>query len=233
MQPRLTWYPQSYCFNLQGVGIPCKHHCAHLNHLCVWMLGKIHRGDRHTQGAITKAQKQRHIQGAITKAPKQRYFICNNQQYSVWNSFSLNEPNPSQLGVVKTEPVLANPTDIVREVRCRKYFTLRHGASLPHSRFAWLSLSCFGELCSSASVFLPSELLQLCVGGSSSLLDAPLHGNAPSLLVNFQGCLEAKETQPQTLPLYFWKKPKWWIFVQIFHTEPLKFVFRCLASASR
>lgn len=30
-------------------------------------------------------------------------------------------------------------------------------SSLPHSRFAWLSLGCFGELCSSAFVFLPSE----------------------------------------------------------------------------
>lgn len=166
------------------------------------MVGKIHSGDRHIQGAITKAQ-----------LPSQKYFICNNQHYSVWNSFSLIEPNPSQLGVVKTEPALANPT--VREVWRRRYFIASpFEICLTFPRLLWGTLS-FSLCLSSQWHWLRSSHLfpvscSSCLGRGSPLCLTPLSmATPPSLLAHFQGCLEAEESQPQTLPLYFREKPKW------------------------
>lgn len=191
------------------------------------MVGKIHHGDRHIQGAITKAQ-----------IPSQRYFICNNQHYSVWNSFSLNEPNPGQLGVVKTELALANPTNTIREVRHRRHFIASpFEICLTFPRLVWGTLFFSFCLSSQGGWFRSSHLFPVscssCLGRGPLSAWCPSPWQHPQSSCPFPGMLRSKrEPTPDPTSLLS-GETKVINFLSDFRHRAIKFVLHCLASTSR
>lgn len=117
-------------------------------------------------------------------------------------------------------------------------------SSLPHSRFAWLSLGCFGELCSSAFVFLPSEAdsdLVTCSqwaapavwGGGLLSAWCPSPWQHPQSSCPFPGMLRSKREPTQDPTSLLSGETKVINFLSDFRHRAIKFVLRCLASTSR